>query len=95
MARATNFSMISSSANLDKEQVSDIGLRCMSVTVLSFGTGVTLTNFHTSGRFWSWKELFKRTETGYARISAMSLKIRFGILSGQGAFEGLKDMSFR
>ena len=56
---------------------------------------VTLVNFHMSGSFWSWKELFRRTKTGYARISAKSLKIRFGILSGPGAFDGLKDMSFR
>ena len=41
------------------------------------------------------KSCLKEWRLGMIEYQQKCLKIRFGILSGSGAFEGLKDMSFR
>ena len=54
IAGPTNFSITNSSAIFARQQVSEIGLRCLliSSTTFSFGTGITFANFYKLGKDW-------------------------------------------
>ena len=95
IAGPTNFSITNSSAIFARQQVSEIGLRCVliSSTTFSFGTGITFANFHKLGKDWCLKEQLIKLEIGHARISANSSYTKFGIASGPGALETFKDLS--
>ena len=83
------------SAAFDKVDIGEIGLRSLikSKIVGTLGKGGASASFHTQGTLHSWK-VFNISAISGARISAYSLRIQLGRLSGLPAREVLTAFSF-
>ena len=81
---------INTTATLESDGVSDMGLMCFDTFVLGFsvGNGMTSANFQGKGSSCSANELFRIWVMGLARKWAYSFRSQFPIPSGPEAFLG-------
>ena len=70
------------------------GAEVISLMGLCFGTGTTSASFQDGGRWDSWNEKMRISDTGPAKRSAFSFNNHTGMLSGPCALEELSADSF-
>ena len=95
-AGLTYFSSMWSSAGLDKIGVREMGRRCLLISLmgLCFETGTTSASFQDGGRWDSWNEEMRISDTGPAKRSAFSFNNHTRMPSGPCALEELSADSF-